>query len=384
MGADRQLNVAVVGCGAAGRFHCDAITQLTPEMRLVGVVDAMVETGTDVARKYGVPFYPSCRALLEAKVAEAVTLATPHPVHAETAIECMDAGLGVITEKPLADSVAAADRMLKAAQRNRVAFACVFQLRHEPLMSRALEIARSGQLGSLLRATLITRDFRTQAYYDSNGWRATWKGEGGGVLLNQAPHWLDLMMQMTGLPAAVRGRLATRLHDIEVEDHAEALLTFVNGGTGYILCSTNEPAEGNHLEITGTRGRMILREGSLELAQFNVDLAEFAGTSTDMWGRPESTTLPVPIEPVKCGHFSVFRNFARHVLQGEPLLCSAESALASLDLANAVILSHFSGREVKLPTNRRAYSRLLAGLQAKSPTCKKNVKVQFVTDPTMK
>jgi len=353
-------------------------------MQLVGVVDAMEATGREVAGKYGVPFFPSCRALIEAKVAEAVTLATPHPIHEETAIECMNAGLGVITEKPLADSVAAADRMLKAARRNRVPFACIFQLRHDPLRLRAVEIVRSGRLGALMRATLILRDFRTQTYYDSNGWRATWKGEGGGVLLNQAPHWLDLMMQMTGLPTAVRGRLATRFHNIEVEDHAEALLTFGNGATGYILCSTNEPVAGNYLEIAGTRGRMIFREKDIELTEYNVDLAEFAATSTEMWGRPESVAIPVPVEPGTVGHFSMFRNFARHVIHGEALLCTAESALASLDLVNAITLSHFKGREIKLPTNRRMYARLLDGLHAKSVTCKKNVKVQFVTDPRMK
>lgn len=380
-----QLRIAVVGCGAAGRFHCEAIADAVPELKLTAVVDAMPEIGGAVAQKYGVPLYADCAQLIAANACDAVTIATPHPVHATPAVACMNAGLHVLTEKPLAESVAAGDLMLKAAARHQVVFGCIFQRRYEQLVIKALELVRSGRLGNLLRATLIFRDFRTQTYYDSNVWRATWKGEGGGVLLNQAPHWLDLFSLLAGRPATVRGRLGTRLHQIEVEDHAEALLTFPNGATGYVLCTTNEPLAGSYIEIAGTRGRMLLRDAHIELTEYDVDLAEFAAGSPEMWGRPQATTVPVPVDLNKVSHFSVLGNFARHLLHGEPLLCDAHSALASLELANAITLSHCrGGREVKLPISRAAYSRQLAKLQAGSKTEKQNVRLQFTTDPRMK
>jgi predicted dehydrogenase len=380
----RKLRVAVVGLGAAGRFHCEAIDESVPDMELTAVVEPVPEVAAKTADLYDVPAFASCRELIRAKVCDAVSIATPHTNHADAAVECMRAGLHVLTEKPMAESVAQADRMLKAARSARVAFGCVFQMRFDPAFEKALALVRSGRLGRTTRVTLMFRDFRTQTYYDSNVWRATWKGEGGGVLLNQAPHHLDVLSLLAGPPSRVLGRLSTRLHRIEVEDHAEAMLTYPGGATGYILCSTNEPAYGNYLEITGDRGRLVLRDGGLDVFMHRCSLREFAARSPDMWGRPETEPLAVSVKPRKTGHAVVLRNFARHILHGETLKCDAASALMSLELANAITLSHFAGKEIRMPVDRKAYAALLTRLQTTSRFRKRHVRVQRITDPRMK
>lgn len=380
----KTLRTAVIGLGAAGRFHCEAITGGVPEMRLAAVVESAAEVAEQTAKQYGVPAFATHRELLRAGVCEAVSIATPHTSHADIAVDCLRAGLHVVTEKPMAESVAAADRMVRAARAARVAFGCVFQMRLDPVVRRALEIVESGRLGALFRATLVFRDFRTQTYYDSNVWRATWKGEGGGVLLNQAPHHLDVFTRLAGLPEAVLGRLSTRLHRIEVEDHAEAILRYRGGATGYILCTTNEPTRGNFLEISGDRGRLVLREDTLEFCTYRKGLRELAARSPEMWGRPEVAPVKTAVKARKITHADVFRNFARHVLHGEELLCDGASALDSLELGNAITLSHFKGKEVRLPISRLAYAALLKRLRAASTFRKKNVCVQRTTDPRMK
>lgn len=377
------LKTAVVGLGAAGRYHCQAMVEAVPEMRLAAVVEAAPEVAEAMAAQFGVPAFASCRELIRAGVCEAVTIATPHTSHADVAVECFRAGLHVLSEKPLAESVVQADRMFRAARASRRAFGCILQERFNPYFREALRLVRSGRTGRLMRATLVYRDFRTQAYYDSNVWRATWRGEGGGVLLNQAPHHLDWLTQLAGCPESVSGRIATRMHRIEVEDHAEALLTFTGGATGYVLCSTNEPGQGNYLEVVGERARLVLENNRLAVFSYGRGLREIAAKSAEMWYRPEVEPVPTTVKACATNHAAALRNFAQHVLRDTPLICDAASALAPLELANAIVLSSFTGVGVALPTPRRAYAALLRGLQAASRP-KRRVRIQRTTDPRMK
>lgn len=380
----RRLKTAVIGLGAAGRFHCETVAGMVPEMELAAVVESVPDVAAKAAATYGVPAFATYADLIRARVCDAVTIATPHTSHADVAVACLRAGLHVVTEKPMSESVAQADRMLRAARAKHLALGCVFQKRYDPFVEKAVAWVEAGHLGRLVRATLVFCDFRTQAYYDSNVWRATWKGEGGGVLLNQAPHDIDILTRLTGLPDTVYGRVATRLHRIEVEDQAEALLRFRGGATGYIFCSTNEPTQGNHIELTGDQGRLILRDDALEVFTYRRGIRDLALRGADMWGRPEVTSRTVNVKPRKAVHADVMRNFARHVLYGEALRCDAVSAMLSLELANAITLSSYTGKEVRLPVVRREYAALLRHLQETSVFKKKRVRVQRLTDPRMR
>ena len=381
MAKNKQLAVAVIGAGGMGQAHCIAVRKDVAETKLVAVVDPFQANAEAVAKLHKIPYFRTTKQLIKANCCDAVIVAAPHPLHLQVVRECARAKIHILCEKPIAETVNSADKIIKAAKQNRVKLGVMFQRRFEPLWAKFLEITGSGKLGALRRAVLLLPDFRTQAYYAANTWRATWQGEGGGVLVNQAPHILDLFLQATGLPLSVLGRVGTKCHSIEVEDHAEAMLTFKNGATGYIYTSTNEPEQGISMDITFERGRLVYRDGKLEMSTYANPLTRHIKTSRELWNRPEVKTTEVKFRPKKTGHFQVIQNFARHVLYKEKLLCSGESALASLEVANAILLSSDRGQEVSLPTPRRAYDALLKRLRDSSTFRKKVTGGKPQTDP---
>jgi len=381
--APAKLRTAVIGVGGMGGGHCTQIRTKVREMKLVAVCDADPTIAERVGAQFRVPFFTSHRKLIKSGLCDAITIATPHPLHAPIAVDCMNAGLHVLTEKPVCDRISAAEKMVRASKKNKVAFAVMFQRRFSPAFSKALGIVKKGELGRVLRATLISPEYRSQAYYDSGGWRATWGGEGGGVMMNQSPHIMDMFVHLAGMPTAVRGRTETRLHDIEVEDVAEAALTYDGGGSGCFYCSTNEPGPGQMIEVFGEKGKLTLRDGTVRFFRYKQTISDFTRSSTVKWAGPPTEEVNVKLRARPSGHFSVLRNFARHILQGEELLCAGESGLASLELANAITLSSYLGREVKIPISRRAYDTLLSKLRKES-TFQKTVTANRAMDPQHK
>ena len=376
-----KLRVGVVGVGGMGTGHCRSITGKVPEMKLTAVADICLETAESVGKEFGVPAFASHRALIKSGLCEAVIVATPHPSHAEVAIACMKAGLHVISEKPLTERISTAEKMVAAARKYKVTFAVMFQRRFEPVIKKAIEIVRKGEIGAITRATLISPEYRTQAYYDSGTWRATWSGEGGGVMLNQSPHIMDIFIQLAGMPKSVCGTVDTRLHHIEVEDFAEATMRFKDGGSGYFYCSTNEQAPGQMIEVVGDRGKLTYRNGQMSFIRYKVPVSKFTKQTKKMWCSVPQQEVSVKLSSKPTAHFSVMRNFARHILKGEELVCAGETGLASLELANAITLSSFTNKEVKLPISRRAYDQLLSHLRKTSTFKKKAGRDQRVTDP---
>ena len=231
----KTVRFGVIGVGGMGQGHCNGLKKLE-EITLTAVCDIDAATAKQVGETHGVPHFLRHQDLIKSGLCDAVIVATPHPVRPPIAIDAMKAGLHVLSEKPLSERVSTADKMIRTAKQKRVAFCVMFQRRTEPAVIKAIEIVRSGALGKVYRTALISPEYRSQAYYNSAGWRANWIGEGGGVMMNQAPHILDLFVLL-----AVYGRTETRLHNIEVEDLAEALLTYPDGGTGYLYV-LNQPS----------------------------------------------------------------------------------------------------------------------------------------------
>ncbi len=375
----KQVRFAVIGVGGMGGGHCNSIKKVR-DAKLTAVVDLAPEIAERVGKEHRVPYFTSIRDLVKADVCDAVIVATPHPHHPQPTIDCMKAGLHVITEKPVSERISTAEKMAKAAKKYRVKFGVMFQRRFEPTIAKMFELVKTGQVGTIHRATLIDPQYRSQAYYDSGAWRATWKYEGGGVMMNQSPHTLDIFVQLTGLPIKVRGKVQTRLHKIEVEDTAEALLTYKSGGTGYFYCSTNEPSFGQMIEIFGDKGKIVYRNGDLRFWKYATPVAKTIRTQKEKWGEPawEEVKLRIPKRP--SGHFRVIENFSRHILYREPLLISGTSGLDSLELANAITLSSILDKELKLPISRGAYDRELAKLRKKY-SGRKNVRINMEKDP---
>jgi predicted dehydrogenase len=364
-----------------------------PHARLAAVCDVTRSAAEEAGRTFGVPGFNDYRELIAAKLCDVVAIVTPHPFHCQPAIDCMNAGLHVITEKPLTERVSTADRMVAAAKKNGVVFAVMFQRRLDPAICKARALIQSGQLGEIYRATLIALEYRTQCYYNSGTWRATWKGEGGGVMMNQAPHMMDLFVQFCGLPSAVFGRTSTRMHDIEVEDQAEALLKFPNGSTGYLYCSTCETAPGQLIELVGEKGKLVLRDGELSFYRIKPGIRQHIKTCKTMWAFPDVRRISIDIKqagsagkkipPGQLGHAKVLNNMVRHILFGDTLATPGASGIGSLELANAVTLSSHEDRWVSLPLSRSKYDALLSRLQRESTFVKKEVNVQRATDPKL-
>jgi len=378
---DKVVRFGVIGVGGMGQDHCKSIRDIE-EAKLAAVCDHDAATGEKAGKEFHVPFFTSHKQLIRAKLCDAVLVATPHPLRPEIAVDCANAGLHILSEKPLSERVSTADKMIAVARRNNIVLGVDLPLRTEPEIVSAIEFVRGGGLGRVKRCVMILPKYRSQAYYDAGGWRGTWRGEGGGVMMNQSSHVLDLFILLGGMPRRVLGRAATRLHHIEVEDLAEAILEYPGGGTGYFYCSTNEAGPGEMIEIFGDAGKLCYRDGKLTLFRFEPPIAEFTRNNQQMWGSPKCTELPVKIKDRKgSGYANIIRNFARHILFGDKLFAPGEEGLWSLELANAVYLSAHQGKPVDLPINRKAYDRFLAKMRKES-TFRKNVIVdKRETDP---
>jgi predicted dehydrogenase len=378
------LRFGVVGVGGMGQRYCQILGNM-PRVRLTAVCDVNDGAAGEAGRKFNIASFSSHLDMIRARCCDAVAIVTPHPFHCQAAVDCMKAGLHVVTEKPLTERVATADKMISTARDCKVVLAVMFQMRHAPFARQAMEIVRSGRLGRIYRTALFEMKYRSQRYYDSMGWRATWKGEGGGVLINQAPHMMDVFVQLAGVPSAVFGRTETRLHRIEVEDHAEALLKYRNGATGYLYCSTCEPDQGSMLEIFGDRGKLLIRDDKLTFSSFPVPISAHVKKCREVWDAPKAAAVALPVEKLKnkqkYGHRLVLENMVKHLLDGEKLVTPGESGLGSLELANAITLSSHEGKWVKLPIDRGRYDRLLFKLQLESTFVKKNVREERKTDP---
>lgn len=354
------LRIGLVGLGTMGRGHLDK-EQGLDEARIVAVADVVPKAVDDVRDRYGVRGFYSPEELIASGEAEAVLIATPHPFHAPVAIAAAEAGMHVLSEKPIAVTVSEADAMIAACQRAGVKLGVMFQTRTDPVYRAAKAVLDSGAIGEVYRTTMIANAwYRPQAYYDSGAWRGTWRGEGGGVVMNQAPHSLDAYIWLGGRPSRVSGRAWTRGHRIEVEDTVSALLEYPNGATGYLYTTTAEWPGENRFEIVGDSGKLVLLNDQVRLYRLEKSVLADLAENPAPFGKPTGAWEDVPVEAAPHGHAEVVRRFARAVRRNEPLVATGEDGLAALELANALLLAGYSGEAVELPLDRGAYDAFLA------------------------
>jgi len=372
------VRFGIIGMGGMGNGHARNMPRV-PKARLTAVCDIAPEALEAAMDNYEVPGFATHQELLDSGLVDAVIIATPHYFHPPIAITAMRQGIHVISEKPMAVTVSAADQMIQAAQETGVVFAVMFQQRALPVSQAAKKLVDEGHLGPIYRTLLTDSHFRSQAYYDSAGWRATWKGEGGGVLLNQAPHGMDIFTWLGGLPSRVTARVATRQHDIEVEDEAAAILEYPNGAIGYLLESVNEMPTGQRIELCGEYGKLVIDDQGLRFWEIKPGVRAFSDSTEHMWGRPEVTLVDIELEERETGHAAIVRNVAQAILHGKELISPGPEALASLELANAILLSGHTGMPVDIPLDRHEYDAFLAKKRASSRD--KDVQDKRITDP---
>ena len=375
----QKVRMGVIGLGGMGQGHINRIKEI-PETELTAVSDVDCKTTKKISREYKVPGFTDYEKLLKSNLVDAVLIATPHYFHPEIGIAAMERNLHCLSEKPIAVSVAAADKFLQAAKRSGIVFAVMHQKRTLPEIRLARKFIKSGRLGRIRRTSMIEPNYRTQAYYDSGTWRATWKGEGGGVLINQAPHGIDLFCLLGGLPARVTAKVRTYLHKIEVEDEACALLEYPDGAWGYYYTTTNEAPKGIYMEISGDKGKLLYQNDLLKFYSFKSSIPEFAFSSEDMWASPEVEEKELEFPQCETGHKEIIRNFCRSILFKEKLIAPGEEGIWTVEFINALILSGKKNKPVDIPVDRQEYEKLLSELK-KSSREKEVKEVKRITDP---
>jgi predicted dehydrogenase len=359
------LVYAIIGSAAnIAAAHRSAIQKL-PGAELVAMCDVDGVRGRADADRYGCRFFENYRALLVESSADIVVICTPHPLHAPIAIECVRAGMHAFVEKPLAIGIGEADRLVNEARAADRLVGVSFQQRFHPAIESMKRFLDDGELGPVVRALVIEPFPRPRAYYQSGPWRGTWAGEGGGVLMNQASHTLDLLCYLVGQPVRVWGWTRTRHHAIETEDTAQAMFELENGAPGYFATGTAEGGARRQLQILGERAALELNGDVLTIHRFERTLPDYIKSCPNAY-RALSMQSEVVEARAFDGHLCAHRDFASAVRNGHRPRCDAEQARLSLELANAIILSSHSDRALRLPLDRSEYARLLERLRSTS------------------
>jgi dTDP-4-amino-4,6-dideoxygalactose transaminase/predicted dehydrogenase len=354
------LRFGVIGLGAMGAQHLAAIAR-RQGATVTAVADVQAERARDEAARRGCRGFASPEELLGSGAVDAVVIATPHWQHAPLTRAALDAGLHVICEKPLAVTTAEADDVLQAAAGAAGTLAVVHQTRFDPAYRHVKNLLVSGELGPLYRCSMVESMWRTQRYYSDSPWRGTWKGEGGGVLLNQAPHLLDRYVWLCGMPESVVARCDTNLHRIEVENTVSAICRHAGGAHGHIHVTTVECPRIAQAVFSCDRGRIILEEGCLRVTRLRDSIRERTLHDAQPMGQIGSETYEVPFaEPSLPQELDAFYdNFLAAVRGDAALACPAEEARQAVELANAILLAGKTGASVRFPLDRRAYAAFL-------------------------
>ena len=356
-----MIRLGVIGIGNMGSEHCRTILDgKCPEVSLTAVADIRADRREWAERRLppGVRVFASGSDLIRAKACDAVLIAVPHFQHEEVAEEALRAGYDVLCEKPIAVEASAAKRMIAEADKTGRTLALMFNQRTNCLYRRIRQEMDSGRLGRMKRVSWIVTDwYRTQRYYDSGSWRATWAGEGGGVLLNQCPHQLDLLIWLCGMPARVQAHCHNgKWHRIEVEDDLTAYMEFENGATGAFIASTGDLPGTNRLEIDCEGGKLVCEDGAIRLSLLRDNERDICFSSEDPWYREETGEILIHPEGGNPQHSGVINAFAAHLLHGTPLTATAGDGLRALQLSNAIHYSGWTGQMTEIPVAEDLFS----------------------------
>jgi predicted dehydrogenase len=365
------VRLGVIGLGLMGASHAREVADdKVPGMHLTAVCnrsEAAFSAFADV-HKFTDPI-----ALMDSGLVDAVLIATPHYSHTPLAVAALERSLHVLLEKPIAVHKAECERLIAAYDPSRgQVFAAMFNQRTDPRYVKLRELIGSGDLGQIQRIQWVITDwFRPEAYYRSGGWRATWSGEGGGVLLNQCPHQLDLWQWLFGMPRTVTASCQFgRFHDIEVEDSVTAMLDHENGCQGVFVTTTGEAPGENRLSLACERGLLVVEREGLRFVRTEVPVSEFSRTTDERFAMPETREIWIPCEGRGEQHLGIMKNFAAAILDGETLIAPAVEGIHSVELANAMLLSSLKQRRQNLPINAAEYENELGRLVSQSDTTK--------------
>ena len=370
----RKLKLGIIGVGNIGSKHYTHVLEgKCPDIEITAIADrrearrdwAMEKYADAVAKGYDCPapaLFSEGDELIASGLVEAILIAVPHYDHPHFAVEAFKKGIHVMCEKPAGVYTLQVREMIAEADRHPdLVFGMMFNQRTNPVYRKMHDIIASGELGQIRRTSwLITDWYRSQFYYDSGDWRATWSGEGGGVLLNQCPHQLDLWQWICGLPVKVHAKMKYgKWHDIEVEDDVSCWCEYENGATGTFITTTGDCPGSNRFEIVCDGGTLICDKTSLKIYRLNPWEPEYSRTTKKVFGKPEVTEEIPVLEGENTQHVGVLNAFRDAILSGGKLVADGREGINGLMLSNAMHLSDWLGKEVELPIDEQLYYDLL-------------------------
>lgn len=375
-----KVRIGIIGIGNMGSAHAIMLRDgVIPGAELAAVCD-LKPTRLEWAKATlgeGVALFEDADRMLTSGLIDAVIVATPHYLHPVYGIKALRQGLHLLVEKPEGVYVKQVRELNETAEKSDRVFGLMFNQRTNPLYQKARELVTSGELGELRRSNWIITDwFRTQSYYDSGEWRATWAGEGGGVLMNQAPHQLDLWQWICGMPVSVLGLCSCgKYHNIEVEDDVTAYAEYANGATGVFITTTGNSPGTNRFEITGDRGKLVIEDNKLSFWQTRVPVSQYSKEALDGFSTPEVWRCEVPVVGENPQHKGILKNWVEAILKGKPLLAPGVEGINGVTLCNAIYLSSWKNCRVAIPFDDGEYYELLKK-RIEGSSYKKQVKEQ--------
>ena len=384
-----KIRYGIIGLGVQGTHYVKTI--FDGGKAIDAYVSAMCDINPDkieamkaTTENKDVVYFTDYREMLDSGLCDAVLVEVPHYQHPEMVIECLKRGINVICEKPAGVYTKQVKQMNEFAKSSGAIFGMMFNQRTNPLYKKMREMVQGGAIGKLQRVTwIITSWFRTQSYYDSGSWRATWRDEGGGVLINQCPHQIDLVSWIVGEnPSAVRSFCHYgKWHDIEVEDDVTAYFEYKDGATGMFITTTGEAPGTNRFEISGTLGKLVCEGDKLLYTKNSVDSQEYVYNSDNISEKFTHETEEVTIEGENPAHSGIINNFTKAILGTEELFVSGLEGINGVELMNAMELSGWrDGERVTLPVNEDEYLEILNEKRKTSRT--KCVKDKIMESPT--
>jgi len=365
-----NVRIGVIGLGNMGSHHVAYMDSLDGA-RLTAVCDANPAAADRVAQHFpSVAKFTKYEDLLASATCDAILIATPHYQHPLITDAAFAKGLHVLCEKPVAVRVSDARRTNELHKKHpNLKYALMFQTRTNPIYLKIKQIIDDGELGAISRITWIaTNWFRTWTYFALGGWRGTWAGEGGGVLINQNPHNLDLLQWLPGMmPERITAIAALgKLHPIEVEDEVSAILEYPNGAIGHFVTGTGEYPGTDRLEIAGDRGRLVCERGTVKLYQTRKPVRQVRETSKEAFAHIDTWEIDIPIPTAKPeSHKTVTQNFINAILKNEPLIAPGEEGVRGLEIGNAMLMAGVTRQAVTLPLDDAAFDALLKDLEKK-------------------
>ena len=347
-----KVRLGMVGCGVQGMKYAQEILDgKVPNMEVTALCDGFNLKLEELGEKFHAATFKEPKDMYESGLIDAVVIVTPHYSHPALAIEAFSYGLNVLIEKPAGVYTKHVKEMNEAANKSGKVFGIMYNQRTNPAYQKLREMVQSGELGHIKRISwIITNWYRPQAYHNSSPWRSTWKGEGGGTLINQNPHQLDLWQWMFGMPDKIYAQASFgKYYDIEVEDDVVALWEYANGTTGQYITTTGEAPGTNRLEVACDMGKIVIENDRMKFFKNEMSEREFNKINTDMFGMPKFEEVDYDLD-FSGGpqHVGIFQDFANAILNGTELLAKGEEGLNTVKIINAIEMSSWTGEKVDL------------------------------------